>query len=68
MPDKPFYTPSEIAEILQVSIDTIHRRFAAMPGVINLGSEGSISRRRYRTLRIPREVLQKFLLQNRIAA
>jgi hypothetical protein len=61
-------TPQEIAKVLKVSYDTVMRRFATYPGVVNLGTEGSISRRRYRTLRIPRAVFEKFLIENRITA
>ncbi len=60
-------TPQEIATTLKVSLDTVMRRMADLPGVINLGSDGDLRKRRYRTLRIPRSVFEKFLIENRIA-
>jgi hypothetical protein len=59
-------TPSEVAAILKVSEDTVVRRFANIGGVIDLGSQETRRKRRYRILRIPRTVLEKFMLENRI--
>ena len=55
-------TVSEVAEILGVGEDTVTRRFAKVKGVIDLGSPETPKRRRYRVLRIPKSVLEKFLL------
>jgi hypothetical protein len=65
MPD--YLTPADVACLLQVSEDTVYRRMGSLPGVINLGTEGDLRKRRYRVLRIPRPVLEKFLVENRIA-
>jgi len=62
MPD--FLTPADVARLLQVSEDTVYRRMGSLPGVINLGTEGDLRKRRYRVLRIPRPVLEKFLVEN----
>jgi len=62
-----FYTPREVAEILKVSTDTVLRKFSTVPGVIDLGSPENKSKRQYRTLRIPREVLERFIVENRVA-
>ena len=62
-----FLTPADVARLLQVSEDTVYRRMGSLPGVINLGSDGDLRKRRYRTLRIPRSVFERFLLENRIA-
>jgi hypothetical protein len=64
--DLEFYTPQEVAAILKVSSDTVYRRFADFPGVIDLGSPEDRFKRRYRVLRIPREVLAKFVAENRV--
>lgn len=56
-------TVDEVAAILKVSPDTVMRRFAKIKGVIDLGSPETPKRRRYRVLRIPRIVVEKFLLQ-----
>ena len=52
--------------MLKVSTDTILRQFSNVAGVIDLGSPESGSKRRYRTLRIPAPVLDKYLLERRI--
>jgi len=55
-------TISEVAELLGVGEDTVTRRFAKVKGVIDLGSPETPKRRRYRVLRIPKTVVEKFLL------
>jgi hypothetical protein len=51
-----------MAEILGVDEDTVTRRFAKLKGVIDLGSPETPRRRRYRVLRIPKSVVEKYLL------
>jgi hypothetical protein len=60
----PFHTPAEVASILKVSTDTVMRKFSDYPGVIDLGTPEHGTKRRYRTLRIPRPVLEKFILSS----
>ena len=55
-------TIDEVATILNVSPDTVTRRFAKVKGVIDLGSPETPKRRRYRVLRIPKSVVEKYLL------
>lgn len=55
-------TIAEVAQILGVSEDTVARRFSKVKGVIDLGSPETPKRRRYRVLRIPKSVVEKFLL------
>jgi hypothetical protein len=55
-------TIEEVATILNVSPDTVTRRFAKVKGVIDIGSPETPKRRRYRVLRIPKTVVEKFLL------
>ena len=62
-----YLTPAEVADILKVSLNTVIRRFENVPGVVDLGSEEKMHRRRYRTLRIPRSVLNRFIAENRVA-
>jgi hypothetical protein len=54
-------TVAEVAQIMRQSEDSVTRLFAKMPGVIDLGRAESRSKRRYRVLRIPKAVLEKFL-------
>lgn len=55
-------TIEEVAAILNVSPDTVTRRFAKVKGVIDIGSPETPRRRRYRVLRIPKSVVEKYLL------
>lgn len=57
-------TVSEVAEELKVSEKTVVRRFHSYPGVVNLGSPENVrsKKRPFTLLRIPRPVLEKFLL------
>lgn len=48
------------------STDTVVRKFEQRAGVLNLGSEESRFKRRSRTLRIPREALEKFIVETRV--
>jgi hypothetical protein len=54
-------TVKDCAEILQVSADTVVRRFARVKGVIDLGTSETRNKRRYRVLRIPASVVEGHL-------
>lgn len=54
-------TVAQVAAILKVSEDTVLRRFAKVNRVIDLGSSEGKKKRRYRVLRIPRAVVEKYL-------
>jgi hypothetical protein len=62
-----YLTPAEVAEILKVSLNTVIRRFENIAGVIDLGAEEKMHKRRYRMLRIPRSVLNRFIAENHVA-
>jgi len=53
-------TVRDVAEVLQCSEDAVIRRFAKMDGVIDLG-KSSLGVRRYRVLRIPKVVVERYL-------
>jgi hypothetical protein len=55
-------TVAEVAKILKVSEDTVLRRFEKVKGVVDLGSPETPRKRRYRVLRIPKTVVEKFVL------
>jgi hypothetical protein len=61
-------TPTEVGAILKLSPRSIIARFAGMAGVIALPAENSrlTKRNRYRTIRIPRHVLDRFIETNTI--
>jgi len=61
-----FLTVAEVASHLRVSTDTVIRKFEKVSGVLDLGSEETRSKRRHRVLRIPRSVLNKFIIANGI--
>jgi len=56
-------TVSQVAEILQVSQETVVRRFQKVKGVIDLGTSETRSKRRYRVLRIPVAVVEAHLVK-----
>jgi hypothetical protein len=62
-----FYTAGEVAAILKISTDSVIRKFSDVPGVIDLGSPEKGKKRQYRVLRIPREALERFIAENRVA-
>ena len=54
-------TVREVAIVMKCGEDAVVRRFAKMPGVIDLGKPETRSRRRYRVLRIPKVVVEQHL-------
>src|SRR5450631_596018 len=54
-------TVRDIASVLKCSEDAVARRFAKVEGVIDLGRPETRNRRRYRVLRIPKAVVEKYL-------
>jgi hypothetical protein len=54
-------TVRDVAIILQCGEDSVVRRFAKVPGVIDLGKPETRSRRQYRVLRIPKVVVEQYL-------
>jgi|SRR5690348_5725644 len=54
-------TVKDVAQILKCSEDKIIRVFARLDGVIDLGRPENLSRRRYRVLRIPKAVVERYL-------
>jgi hypothetical protein len=60
MPDT-LLTVKDVATILKCGEDAVVKRFARLPGVIDLGKPETRSRRRYRVLRIPKTVVEQYL-------
>lgn len=54
-------TVRDVATIMQCSEDAVIKRFARVPGVIDLGRAESRTKRRYRVLRIPKAIVEKYL-------
>jgi hypothetical protein len=54
-------TVRDVATVLKCGEDAVVRRFAKIPGVIDLGMPETRSRRRYRVLRIPKVVVEQYL-------
>jgi hypothetical protein len=64
----PFYTPAEISTILKLSPRSVIARFSGMAGVLVLPAENSrlTKRERYRTIRVPKHVLDRFIAENTV--
>jgi hypothetical protein len=54
-------TVKDVAQIMRCSEDKVIRVFARTDGVIDLGRPENLSRRRYRVLRIPKQVVERYL-------
>jgi hypothetical protein len=67
MQEIEYLTVAQVATILNVSTDTVIRKFGGQPGVLDLGSPETTHKRRYRVLRIPRHVLNRILNERRVA-
>lgn len=59
-----YFTPAEVAERLKLSKQSIIRLFENRPDVLKLGHGESRFKRRHFTLRIPRESLDKFIIEH----
>jgi hypothetical protein len=57
-------TVAQVAALLQISSDTVMRRFARVKGVVDIGTAETPKRRRYRVLRIPRTVVERWVLEH----
>jgi hypothetical protein len=55
-------TVKDVAGILKCSEDAVVKRFAKVEGMLDLGQGETRNRRRYRVLRIPKTVLEKYLV------
>ena len=56
-----YYSAREIAELLNLSQDSVRKLFQDEPGVLVLGDQSSKYKRRYTTLRVPDSVLRRVL-------
>jgi hypothetical protein len=54
-------TVRDVAQVMKCSEDKVIRVFARMHGVIDLGRPENLARRRYRVLRIPKQVVERYL-------
>ena len=60
-----FYTPAQVAALLQISPKSVIARFSGMQGVLMLPDEGQREKReRYRQIRVPKHVLDGFIESN----
>jgi len=57
----PLLTVGDVAHLLQCSENSVIRRFARLEGVIDMGIQ-KLGVRRYRVLRIPKSVVERYLL------
>jgi predicted transcriptional regulator len=57
--EEQHYTPSDLAKLWGVSVQTIRELFKQEDGVLKIGSAGTRNRRAYQTLRIPHSVAER---------
>jgi hypothetical protein len=55
-------TVVEVAALLNCSEESVTRRFAKVKGVIDIGSPETPKKRRYRVLRIPKSIVEKYVI------
>jgi len=53
------YSPAELAELWNLSADTVRRMFENEPGILVFENPVRSSSRRFRTLRIPESIAQR---------
>jgi predicted transcriptional regulator len=59
--DKQAYTPQEVADIMGVTAPTVRKLFAKERGVIIFDCPAKMNKQRYRSMRIPRAVLERVM-------
>lgn len=63
---QPYLTVPQVAAILAVSDDTVLKQFAALEGVIDIGTPEKMHKRRKRALRIPQRTLQRYIHERQV--
>jgi hypothetical protein len=58
-PAERHYTPSEVAALWNLNVETIRRIFQNEPGIIVVQAPIKKGRRPYKTIRIPQSVLER---------
>lgn len=59
--DKQTLKPHEVADILGLSVPTVRKMFAKERGVLILECPARMNKQRYRSMRIPRAVLERVM-------
>lgn len=59
MGEERHFTPQELADMWKVSVQTVREIFQNEDGVLKIGRDGTRTRRRYKTLRIPESVVER---------
>jgi hypothetical protein len=57
--DERYYTPSDVANLWRLSVETVRRLFQNEPGVMVLQGPIRKGKRPYKTIRIPHSVLER---------
>ena len=58
-PGERHYSPLEVAELWNVNVETIRRKFEDEPGVLVFQGPIKKGKRSYKTMRIPQSVLER---------
>ena len=60
-PDEKYYTPQQLAKALPMTPQTIARQFRARPGVIEYGSDETLTKRKRKFLLISESARQRWI-------
>lgn len=60
-------TVSEVAAILKCTPKCVRQKFGRLPGVVDLGTAETRAKRGRKMLRIPRVVLERFLIEKTLS-
>ena len=66
VPFSEYLTVEQVATILNVSTNSVGRKFCDAEGVIDLGTPERLHKRRRRILRIPRQTLERFIVERQV--
>lgn len=59
--NKQTLKPSDVADLMGLSVPTVRKLFLDEPGVIVIDRPSTNSKKRYRSLRIPRAVFERVM-------
>lgn len=62
-----YLSVEQVSLILGCSPNTVARHFESVEGVIDIGTRGSLHKRRQRRLRIPPQALERYIAERQVS-